>query len=95
MRILVVEDDAKIASFLEKGLREVGFAVDVAPDGIEGLHLATTARHDAAIVDVMLPGLDGITLIERLREKCISTPVLILCAKRTVGDRIRGLQAGG
>jgi len=95
MRILVVEDDAKIASFLEKGLREAGFAVDVAGDGIDGLHLGTTVRYDAAIIDIMLPGLDGITLIERLREKRVTTPVLILSAKRTVDDRIRGLQAGG
>ncbi len=95
MKILVVEDDSKIASFVAKGLREAGFAVDVAADGAEGLHLALSQTYDAAIVDIMLPGLDGLALIERLRVKKITTPVIILSAKRTVDDRIRGLQAGG
>ena len=95
MRILVVEDDAKIASFLQNGLKEAGFAVDVAPDGAEGLHLGASGNYDAAIVDLMLPALDGLSLIERLREKRIDTPVLILSAKRTVDDRVKGLQAGG
>lgn len=95
MRVLVIEDDPKIASFLEKGLKEAGFAVDVASDGVEGLHLATYEPYDAAIVDLMLPELDGLTVIERLRDKRILTPVLILSAKRTVDDRVRGLQAGG
>ena len=95
MRILVVEDDPKIASFLEKGLREAGFAVDVAPDGIEGLHLGSRGTYDAAVVDLMLPGIDGLSLIGRLREKRVTTPVLILSAKRTVDDRVKGLQAGG
>ncbi len=95
MRILVVEDDAKIASFLQNGLKEAGFAVDVAPDGAEGLHLGASGNYDAAIVDLMLPALDGLSLIERLREKRVNTPVLILSAKRTVDDRVKGLQAGG
>ena len=95
MRILVVEDDKKIASFLAKGLREESFAVDTAHDGADGLHLATTESYDAAILDVMLPGMDGFTLVEKLREKRIATPVLILSAKRSVDDRIRGLRAGG
>ena len=95
MRVLVVEDDKKIASFVSKGLREAGFAVDAAGDGVDGLHLALTEPYDAAVVDIMLPGLDGLSLIERLREKNIKIPVLILSAKRTVDDRVRGLQTGG
>jgi len=95
MRLLIVEDDQKIASFVSKGLREAGFAVDVATDGVDGLHLGLTEPYDAAVVDIMLPGLDGLSLIERLREKKISTPVIILSAKRSVDDRVKGLQTGG
>ena len=95
MRLLVVEDDPKILSFLENGLRQEGYAVDTAEDGIEGLHLGASGRYDAAIVDIMLPGLDGLALIERMREKRVDTPVLILSAKREVDDRIKGLQVGG
>jgi len=95
MKILVVEDDTKIASFIAKGLKEAGFAVDVAGNGSEGLHLGLSGTYDAAVIDIMLPGLDGLSLIERLREKMISTPVIILSARRTVDDRIKGLQAGG
>jgi DNA-binding response OmpR family regulator len=95
MRILVVEDDTKIASFVANGLREAGYAVDHAPDGTEGLHLGASGSYDAAVIDIMLPGLDGLTLIERLRAKRIETPVLILSAKRTVDDRIKGLRSGG
>ncbi|NMC62344.1 MAG: response regulator transcription factor, partial [SAR324 cluster bacterium] len=81
MKILLVEDDKKIADFISKGLREAGFVVDVAHDGIEGLRLGQSVNYEAAVVDIMLPGLDGLSLIERLREKRISTPVLILSAK--------------
>ncbi|HDZ89724.1 MAG: response regulator transcription factor [Deltaproteobacteria bacterium] len=95
MRILVVEDDRKIASFISKGLKEAGFAVDVAHDGVDGLHLGENEPYDAAVVDIMLPGLDGISLIERLRTKRITIPVIILSAKRSVDDRVRGLQSGG
>ncbi|MBC8419015.1 MAG: response regulator transcription factor [Desulfobacterales bacterium] len=95
MRILVVEDDMKIASFISKGLNEAGFAVDVANDGVDGLHLGLTEPYDAAVVDIMLPGLDGLSLIERLRTKEILTPVIILSAKRSVDDRVKGLQSGG
>lgn len=95
MRLLVVEDDPKIRSFLENGLRQEGYAVDAAADGVEGLHLGASGRYDAAIIDIMLPGLDGLALIERLREKRIDTPVLILSAKREVDDRVKGLQVGG
>jgi two-component system OmpR family response regulator len=95
MRILVVEDDLKIASFVSKGLREAGFAVDRAGDGEEGLHLALSEPYDAAVVDIMLPKLDGLALIERLRKEGVYTPVIILSAKRAVDDRVKGLQAGG
>ena len=95
MRILVVEDDKKIASFIAKGLREAGYAVDVAQDGLDGLELGFSGLYDAAVVDVMLPGIDGLTLIERLRTKKNNTPVIILSAKRSVDDRVKGLQAGG
>jgi two-component system OmpR family response regulator len=95
MRILVVEDDIKIASFISKGLKEAGFAVDAVHDGVDGLHLGLTEPYDAAVVDIMLPGLDGLSLIERLRTKGVATPVIILSAKRSVDDRVKGLQAGG
>lgn len=95
MRLLIVEDDATIADFVAKGLVEAGFAVDVAADGERGLDLATSGGYDAAIVDVMLPQIDGLTLIDRMRTRGVRTPVLILSARRTVDDRVRGLQAGG
>jgi len=93
--VLLVEDDGTIAGFVEKGLREAGFAVDHAADGRDGLDRAIAGRYDAAIVDLMLPGLDGLSLIDRLRARGVRTPVLILSAKRSVDDRVRGLQAGG
>jgi two-component system OmpR family response regulator len=95
MRILLVEDDLKIASFILKGLEEAGFAVDHAADGEDGLHLALTEPYDVAIIDIMLPKVDGLTLIEELRHGEVNTPVLILSAKRSVDDRVRGLQTGG
>jgi two-component system OmpR family response regulator len=95
MRLLVVEDDPTIASFVVKGLQEAGFAVDHAEDGTAGRAFALTEPYDAAVVDVMLPGLDGLSLIEELRGRKVKTPVLILSAKRSVDDRVRGLQAGG
>jgi len=95
MRLLVVEDDPTIASFVAKGLEEAGFAVDRAADGDRGLRLALTEPYDAAIVDLMLPGRDGLSLIEELRRRRLRTPVIILSAKREVDDRVKGLQAGG
>src|SRR6266540_2484722 len=95
MRILVVEDDGKIASFVVKGLRQSGYAVDHCADGEEALVVAETTPYDAAIVDLMLPRLDGLSLIQRLRVKNLRTPVLILSAKTSVDDRVKGLQAGG
>lgn len=95
MRVLVVEDDKKIASFVVKGLKEAGFAVDHADNGEDGLERARHHYYDAAVIDVMLPKLDGLSLIERLRTEKITTPVLILSAKRAVDDRVKGLQTGG
>lgn len=95
MRLLVVEDDKKIASFLEKGLQEAGFTIDVCHDGLDGLSLALTEPYEAAVVDIMLPGLDGLSLIEKIRARGIETPVLILSARQSVDDRIEGLQRGG
>jgi len=94
MRILLVEDDQKIASFIIKGLKAEGFAVDHAADGENGLHLALTEPYDAAIIDIMLPRLDGLTLIENLRREKLKTPVIILSAKGEVDDRVKGLQTG-
>ena len=94
MRLLVVEDDAKISSFVIKGLEQSGFAVDHASNGKEGLFLAQTEPYDAAIIDVMLPGLDGLSIIAEMRKAKIATPVIILSAKRSVEDRVRGLQTG-
>ncbi|PYR55713.1 MAG: DNA-binding response regulator [Acidobacteria bacterium] len=95
MRLLLVEDDDTIAEFVEKGLREAGYAVDRARDGETGLARALADHYDAAIVDVMLPRLDGLSLIDAVRARGVRTPVLILSAKRSVDDRVRGLQAGG
>ncbi|MDA8527536.1 response regulator transcription factor [Opitutaceae bacterium] len=95
VRILIVEDDAKIASFVVKGLKQEGYAVDHAADGDTGLTLVTTTSYDAAVVDVMLPGLDGLSLVKRLRLTQPELPVLFLSARSTVEDRVKGLQAGG
>jgi len=95
MKILVLEDDAKIASFVAKGLREAGFLVDISPDGESGCELARKTHYDAAIVDLMLPKLDGLSVIERWRTESLKLPVLILSAKRSLDDRVKGLQRGG
>ena len=94
MRLLLVEDDVKIAQFVTNGLREAGFAVDHAANGEDGLHLALTEPYDIAVVDLMLPKVDGLTLIEEVRKNNINTPVLILSAKRSVDDRVKGLKTG-
>lgn len=94
MRLLLIEDDRKIADFVKKGMREAGFAVDYAENGIDGLHLALTESYDVAIFDLMLPGLDGLSIIEKMRKSHIKTPVLVLSAKRSVDDRVKGLHTG-
>jgi len=95
MRILLVEDDAQIASFVAKGLKQAGYTVNHAINGEDGLHFAQTEDYDLAIVDIMLPKLDGLSLISRLRHKKITTPVIVLSAKNSVDDKVKGLQAGG
>ncbi|MFH1037292.1 MAG: response regulator transcription factor [PVC group bacterium] len=94
MRILLVEDDVKIARFIVKGLEQAGYAVDHADNGVDGLHLALFEPYDAGVVDIILPGLDGLTLVQRLREAGRAVPIVILSAKRSVEDRIKGLQLG-
>ncbi|HET6554670.1 MAG TPA: response regulator transcription factor, partial [Dyella sp.] len=95
MRALVVEDDDKIASFIIKGLRQNGFAVDHAGDGEEALALARSVGYDVAILDIMLPRLDGLAVLQRLRAERNLVPVLILSARASVEHRVSGLQAGG
>ncbi|MDB5770771.1 MAG: DNA-binding response regulator [Burkholderia sp.] len=95
MRALVVEDDRKIGSFVKKALQQAGFAVDHVEDGETGLGLALSTTYDAAVIDIMLPRLDGLALVETLRVEKVTTPVLLLSAKRSVEDRVRGLQTGG
>lgn len=95
MRVLVVEDDEQILGFVCQGLREAGYAVDPAADGQTALDMAMEGVYDAAVFDLMLPGLDGLSVIERLRRQGVATPVLILSARRSIDDRVRGLQMGG
>jgi two-component system, OmpR family, response regulator len=95
MRVLVVEDDEKIASFVVNGLKQSGFAVDLAVDGEQGLDLASAVSYDAAVLDLMLPKLDGLSLLRQLRQRKIGIPVLILSARAGVDDRVFGLQSGG
>lgn len=94
MRVLVVEDDMKIAEFIQKGLRSSGFAVDHAATGTQGFEMALDALYDTLIVDIMLPELDGISLIKKIRKNNNNTPVIILSARNRVDDRVNGLQAG-
>jgi two-component system OmpR family response regulator len=95
MRILVIEDDRKIAGFLTSGFRQNGFAVDHAIDGHAGLDLARQGHYAVAVVDVMLPKMDGLALLATLRAERLLLPVILLSAKSGLDDRIRGLQAGG
>ena len=95
MRALLVEDDETISEFVARGLREAGFAVDCAADGEAGLAAALSQPYDVAVLDVMLPKRDGLSLIDELRRRGGVTPVLILSARREIDDRVRGLQAGG
>lgn len=95
MRILVIEDDKAVAAFIRKGLDELGYNVDVATDGKEGLILATSEPYDLLIIDRMLPQVDGLTIVQTLRSSKMSVPILILSALGEVDDRVRGLEAGG
>lgn len=93
MRALLIEDDRVIASFIVKGLKEGGFTVVHAVDGEDGLHLAQTELYDIAIIDIMLPRLDGLTVIRSLREARRAIPVIILSARDTVDDRVKGFNS--
>jgi two-component system OmpR family response regulator len=95
LRVLIIEDDKDVSSYVRQGLSQAGWNVDVADDGKEGLLLATTESYDALIVDRMLPGVEGLTLIRTLRASDNGTPALILSALGEVDDRVKGLQAGG
>jgi two-component system copper resistance phosphate regulon response regulator CusR len=94
MRILIVEDEPKIGDYLRQGLTEVGFVVDLARDGLDGLHLALTEAYDLAILDVMLPGIDGWQVLQGIRRAGKNMPVLFLTARDSVDDRVKGLELG-
>jgi two-component system, OmpR family, response regulator len=95
MKVLIIEDDRETASYVAKGLKEAGFVVDQSHDGLDGLGMAKEEAYDALVVDRMLPGLDGLSIIEVLRKTGKATPVLILSALGTVDERVRGLRSGG
>ena len=95
MRLLLIEDDHVIANFIKKGMKEAGFTLDHFDNGTIGLHAAMTQEYDVGIFDLMLPGLDGLSIIDRLRSEKRNLPILILSAKRSVDDRINGLRHGG
>jgi two-component system OmpR family response regulator len=94
MRILIVEDDARISSFVAKGLQQNGYTVSVAGDGEAALHMAETSHFDGMVVDLMLPKLDGLALIEAMRQEKLKVPALVLSAKRSVEDKVRCLRGG-
>lgn len=94
MRVLVIEDEKKVADFISNGLAEEGYAVDVAHDGDQGYFLATTNEYDAILLDIMLPKIDGFTLCTKLRSEDNHTPILMLTAKDAIKDKVRGLDAG-
>ncbi|MEE9172145.1 MAG: response regulator transcription factor [candidate division NC10 bacterium] len=94
MRILVVEDEKKVASFIKRGLAEEGYAVDVAPDGEEGVGMALDGVHDLIILDIHLPKMDGLGVLQELRKKKVDTPVLLLTVRATIEDKVLGLDAG-
>ena len=95
MRLLLIEDDQRTANFIAKGMKQEGFLVDHSVDGEDGLHRLVTYTYDAAIIDIMLPKMDGLTLIDHLRKGGGTTPVIVLSAKSSVDDRVNGLRAGG
>ncbi|MCP4114695.1 MAG: response regulator transcription factor [Desulfobacteraceae bacterium] len=94
MKLLFVEDDEKLSKFVITGLKQSGFTVDHASDGVDGLHLAMTESYDMVVLDIMLPGMDGLRIVEQMRKHDIDTPVIFLSAKRSTEDRIKGLYSG-
>jgi two-component system, OmpR family, response regulator len=95
MKLLLIEDDKDIIAFVKRGLKEAGYNVDTSTNGIDGYMKLLTGNYDASIVDIMLPGMDGLTIIESIRAKKINTPIIILSAKREVDDRVAGFKKGG
>ncbi len=95
MRLLLIEDDHMIADFIQKGMKEAGFTIDHFDDGLIGLHAALSGQYDVGILDLMLPNLDGLSILDRLRKEKKPLPIIILSAKRSVDDRIKGLRHGG
>jgi two-component system, OmpR family, response regulator len=95
VRVLLIEDDSAIADFVCQGLREVGYEVDLVRSGSDGLERVTRREHQVVVLDIMLPGMNGLEVLKRLRERGIETPVLILSAKRSLDDRVLGLRSGG
>ncbi len=94
MRLLVIEDEARIADFVRRGLESAGYAVDVAPDGAAAIELVHGAEYDLIVLDLMLPDIDGLDLLKKIRNRKTSPPVLILSARDAVDDRVRGLELG-
>ncbi len=94
MHILIIEDEKKVADFIKRGLKEEGYAVDMASDGEEGHFMATTNPYDVILLDIMLPKIDGITLCRKLRDEKLTAPILMLTAKDTVKDKVTGLDSG-
>lgn len=94
MRLLVIEDEQKVANFIKQGLEEEGYAVDHAADGASGLQMALEALHDVIVLDVMLPKLDGLSVLHQLRQENVTTPVLLLTVRATIEDKVLGLDAG-
>ncbi len=95
MRIVLIEDDQIIADFIQKGMKEAGYTIDHFDDGFMGLHAALTNNYDVGILDLMLPQLDGLSILDQLRQEKKDLPIIILSAKRSVDDRIKGLRHGG
>ena len=94
MRLLVIEDEQKVANFIRQGLEEEGYAVDHAADGASGLQIALEGLHDVIVLDVMLPKLDGLSVLQQLRQANVATPVLLLTVRATIEDKVLGLDAG-
>lgn len=95
MRVLIIEDDRSIAAFIKKGLKEAGYSPEHCSDGKEGYNLLSSGAFDAAVVDIMLPSMDGLSIIESARKEGVKTPIIILSAKREVDDRVLGFKKGG
>ena len=94
MRLLVVEDEKKVSSFIKKGLEEEGYAVDAAHDGEEGLYMALDNVHDLIILDIQLPKMDGLQVLQEIRKQKVKTPVLLLTVRATIEDKVLGLDSG-